>query len=594
MIRYQITSLNPGSHYFDVTIRIDDPDPAGQCLRLPNWIPGSYMIRDFARNLLDLTASCETAELALVQLDKSNWQVAACSGDLVVKYKVYAKDLSVRAAHLDHSHGYYNGSSVFLEVVGQGDLPCEVLIERPAAAVCENWQLATSLKSKRAEPYSFGLYQALDYDDLIDHPVEMGVFKRIAFEACRVPHDIILTGRFECDEARLAADLTKICEHHIRFFGEPAPMDYYQFQVLVVGDGYGGLEHRASTSLIASRASLPKPGQTKVDDDYRNFLGLCSHEYFHTWNVKRIKPEVYRPYDLQREVYTDLLWAFEGITSYYDDLALLRCGLIETESYLELLAQTMTRVQRGPGRRRQSAAESSFNAWTRFYKQDENAANAIVSYYAKGSLIAACIDLKIRQLTESRQSLDDVMRSLWQQYQVQGRGIEPDSIQRRVSEVAGQDLGPFLDELIYGTSELPLVELLDSVGIEAVLRFAKNTQDKGGAEVEDQLPAVDFGAQLKDCEAGLSIQRVVEAGSAQSAGLSADDQIIAIDGLRLNLGLFEKKILRAKPGDSWQIHAFRRDELYQFEVVMQVAEANTFVLKKTDRQPQARRAWLNN
>jgi predicted metalloprotease with PDZ domain len=594
MIRYQITSRNPNSHYFDVSISIDKPDPAGQQLRLPNWIPGSYMIRDFARNLLDLRAYDQAGELAIEQIDKSNWCVAACSGELSVEYKVYAKDLSVRAAHLDHSRGYYNGSSVFVEILGQGDKPCEVLIEKPDAACCVDWKLATSLKRKQAEAYGFGLYEAFDYDDLIDHPVEMSAFTRITFQACGVPHDIILTGRFECDQARLAADLKTICEHHIRFFGEPAPMDYYQFQVMVVGEGYGGLEHRASTSLIASRASLPKAGQIGVDDDYRDFLGLCSHEYFHTWNVKRIKPEVYRPYDLQREVYSDLLWAFEGITSYYDDLGLLRSGLIETDSYLELLAQTMTRVQRGLGRCRQSAAESSFNAWTKFYKQDENAANAIVSYYAKGCLIAACIDLKMRELTDGQQSLDDVMRRLWQAYREQGKGVEPDSIQQLVSEITGIDLGSFLDELIYGTSDLPLPELLASVGIEVVQRVAKNAQDKGGKDIDGELPGVDFGALLKDGEAGLVIQRVAEAGAAQSGGLSAGDQIIALDGLRLNLGQFENKILRANVGDVWQVHAFRRDELYQFDIVLQATVETTFVLKITDQHQPARKAWLGD
>jgi predicted metalloprotease with PDZ domain len=592
MIRYQISSSQPTSHYFDVSIRIDKPDPAGQLLRLPNWIPGSYMIRDFARNLLELRASDQAGELAIEQIDKSNWRVAASNGELTVSYKVYAKDLSVRAAHLDHSRGYYNGSSVFVEVLGQGDQPCEVLIQKPDADYCMDWKLATSLKRKQADAYDFGLYEALDYDDLIDHPVEMSAFTRITFDACGVPHDIILSGRFECDQARLASDLKTICEHHIRFFGEPAPMDYYQFQVLVVGEGYGGLEHRASTSLIASRASLPKPGQSGVDDDYRDFLGLCSHEYFHTWNVKRIKPEVYRPYDLQQEVYTDLLWAFEGITSYYDDLALLRCGLIEVDSYLELLAQTMTRVQRGLGRSRQSAAESSFNAWTKFYKQDENAANAIVSYYAKGCLIAACIDLKMRELTDAQQDLDAVMRRLWQAYLEQGKGVEPDSIQRLVSEITGIDLGSFLDELIYGTGELPLPELLALVGIEVVQRVAKNAQDKGGKDFDGDLPSADFGATLKDGETGLVIQRVVEAGAAQSGGLSAGDQIIAVDGLKLSLGQFESKTLRACPGEIWRVHAFRRDELHRFDVALQAAAETTFVLKVTDQQQPARQAWL--
>jgi predicted metalloprotease with PDZ domain len=591
MIRYQIGSRHPASHYFDVSICIAHPDPTGQALRLPNWIPGSYMIRDFARNLLDLCARGAGGELKIQQIDKSNWRVEPCQGELTLSYRVYANDLSVRAAHMDHTHGYYNGSSVFLEVIGQSEKACEVLIERPDADGYGDWRVATSLKAKQAEPYDFGLYEALDYDDLIDHPVEMGCFTRIAFEACAVPHDIILSGRFECDEVRLAADLKTICEHHIRFFGEPAPMDYYQFQVLVVGEGYGGLEHRASTSLVAKRDSLPKPGQPEIDDDYRDFLGLCSHEYFHTWNVKRIKPEVYRPYDLQNEVYTDLLWAFEGITSYYDDLALLRCGLIDEQSYLELFAQTLTRVQRGRGRQRQSAAESSFNTWTKFYKQDENAANAIVSYYAKGCLIAACIDLKMRALTAGEKSLDDVMRLLWQNFLQDGRGVEPDGIQRLISDIAGVDLDAFLEQMIYGTGDLPLVTLLTAAGIDVEQRVAANAQEKGGKPATGQLPAVDLGGVLKDGENGLAILRLAEDGALQNAGLSAGDVIIAVDGLKLNLAKLESRLQRAAAGEVWQLHAFRRDELSQFDVCLQAAREDTFVLAVADAQ-LAGRAWL--
>ena len=591
MIRYQIGSRLPASHYFDVSIHIDSPDPAGQGLRLPNWIPGSYMIRDFARNLLDLRAQGHEGELAIDQTDKSNWRVEPCEGALTVSYRVYARDLSVRAAHLDHSHGYYNGSSVFMEVMGQANQPCEVLIERPQVDHCAEWRVATSLQREQAEVFGFGLYRALDYDDLIDHPVEMGTFRCVSFVACGVPHDIILTGRFECDEDRLATDIKTICEHHIRFFGEPAPMDYYQFQVMVIGNGYGGLEHRASTSLVAKRDSLPKPGQADVDDDYRDFLGLCSHEYFHTWNVKRIKPEAYRPYELQQEVYSDLLWAFEGITSYYDDLGLLRSGLIDAEAYLELFAQVMTRVQRGRGRLRQSVAESSFNAWTKFYKQDENAANAIVSYYAKGSLIAACIDLKLRALSDGEHGLDEVMRRLWQSYLEDGKGVEADTIQRLVNEIAGTDLDPFLQQLIYSTDELPLVELLEEAGIEVIRRVAKNGQDKGGKDAPGELPGADLGAAFKEGDGGLVVLRVSEEGALQLAGLSADDVIIAIDGLRLSLAQLEGRLLRSQPGDVLRVHAFRRDELNQFDVILQAAEASSFVLKVADAE-RAKRAWL--
>lgn len=593
MIRYQITSQDPSTHYFNVRLSIDNPDPVGQDLRLPNWIPGSYMIRDFSRHLIDMHASCDNEKLSIDQIDKSSWRVEPCIGLLVIEYLVYARDLSVRGAHLDHTHGYYNGTSVFMEVIGRAQEPYQVLIEKPDTKACQNWRLATTLQAKEAEAFDFGLYTARNYDDLIDHPVEMGEFQQIRFDACGVPHDIILTGRYSCDEIRLASDLCRICEHHIRFFGEPAPVDYYQFQVLVVGEGYGGLEHRSSTSLICSRDSLPQPGDGETTDSYRDFLGLCSHEYFHTWNVKRIKPAVYEPYQLQSEIYTELLWAFEGITSYYDDLALVRCGLIEPQTYLELLAQTMTRVLRGKGTKRQSAAESSFNAWTRFYKQDENAANAIVSYYAKGSLIALCIDLKMRWLTQGKQSLDDVMRALWQNWKEGSRGVEDNDIQKIVCELCESDIEDFLQSLVRQTDELPLQELLNTVGIETIRRVVANQNDKGGKVIEERLPEVTFGAFLKDENGGLRIMRVDEASSAQLAGLAAEDQIVAVNGIRPTMDKFERCVLLAKPGDNWTVHAFRRDELIQLEVTLLPAEANTIVLNIDDQQAPKHLSWLN-
>ena len=590
MIRYQITSDNPTTHYFDVIIQIDKPDPKGQLLRLPNWIPGSYMIRDFSRNIIDLSARSNTGDLQITQQDKSNWIVFGDAQVMTIGYKVYAKDLSVRGAHLDHSHGYYNGSSVFLEVVGHSESPCEILITKPPSVQYQNWQVATSLPFKGESRFNFGLFEAQDYDDLIDHPVEMGEFECISFKACGVPHDVILTGRYQCDAVRLKQDLTKICEHHIHFFGEPAPMEYYQFQVIVVGDGYGGLEHRASTSLMCNRDSLPLPGQTEVSEKYRDFLGLCSHEYFHTWNVKRIKPAVYQPYDLQKEVYTELLWAFEGITSYYDDLALLRCGLIDEKAYLELLSQTLTRVERGLGRKRQSASESSFNTWTKFYKQDENAQNAIVSYYAKGCLIALCIDLQMRIKSQSTVSLDNVMLQLWQTTRDTGKGVEVDTIQVLIGSLVGSEVQQGLDDMICGRTDLPVEQLLSGFGVSFNRQCASGQSDKGGQCLTSTSPQVDFGCFLQERDGGLQLIRASEKGSVQLAGLTAGDVIVAINGLKLNLAQVEQKLKLAVINDVWSIHAFRRDELSEFQVTLQ-ASAETTISLRIDNPEQAKK-WL--
>ncbi len=594
MIHYKIGSSHPAAHYFDISLHIPQPDPRGQLLRLPAWIPGSYMIRDFAKNIIELEAYCAGQPLALTQLDKSSWRLAPCSDAVEVKYRVYAWDLSVRSAHLDTTHGFFNGTSVFLEVVGQADQPCEVMILQPTHKDCTEWRLATTLprKDSAADPddFSFGLFEAENYQALIDHPVEMGLFEQFQFEACGLRHDVILTGQYRCDKRRLQTDLVRICEQHIRMFGEPAPMPRYMFLVMVVGEGYGGLEHRSSTSLLCSRGNLPQPGQDKMTEEYRSFLGLCSHEYFHSWNVKRIKPGVFDNPDLSTEVYTPLLWAFEGITSYYDDLALLRSGCIEQQDYLELLGQTITRVQRGRGRQRQSAAESSFNSWTKFYQQDENAANAIVSYYAKGSLIALCIDLKIRQLTDDKKSLDDVMRSLWADYLRQQQGIEEHDIQQTVNRICDADLSDFLHRLIYQTGELPLAELLQTAGIALEFRASSGVQDKGGKASDDVLKST-IGANVKEENHSLRVVSLTEDGAGQQAGMSAGDEIIAINKLRCSIKSYHNWLELSEPGSEHELSVFRRDELMRITVALQPAPLDSAYLSASDDDHASRSSW---
>ena len=394
-VHYRIACAHPGAHLFRVTLSISAPDPAGCVLSLPAWIPGSYMIREFARNIVSLRACSGRRALALTKIDKHTWRAAPCSDALVVEYEVYAWDLSVRAAHLDETHGFFNGASVFLRVHGQDQGVHALDIMRPVGRSYAAWRVATSLPRGRGTPaYGFGRYEAESYDALIDHPVEMGGFTLVEFFACGVPHAVTITGRHDCDTARLAADLTRICEAHIRLFhgaraiAGAVPFASYLFLVLAVGEGYGGLEHRASTALICARNDLPHAGLKETSEGYRSFLGLCSHEYFHVWNVKRIKPAAFTPYDLTQENYTRLLWAFEGFTSYYDDLILLRADVISLTEYLDAVARTIRQVMRGTGRNKQSVAESSFDAWVKYYRQDENTPNATVSYYTKGSLVA--------------------------------------------------------------------------------------------------------------------------------------------------------------------------------------------------------------
>jgi predicted metalloprotease with PDZ domain len=449
---------------------------------------------------------------------------------------------------------------------------------------------------KGARPWGFGTYTAADYDELIDHPVEMGDFARSSFQARGVLHDIVLTGRQRGDLARLGRDLRRVCEQHIDFFGKPAPMKRYVFLVAALGEGYGGLEHRASTALVCSREDLPRRGEKSVSERYRSFLGLASHEYFHTWNVKRIKPSAFVPYQLDRESYTTQLWAFEGITSYYDDLALVRCGLIGRKEYLELLGRSITTHLRTPGRAKQSLAESSFDAWIKYYRQDENSPNAIVSYYLKGSLVALCLDLLIRRETAARKSLDDVMRALWLRFGRTGAGVDEDEFEPLAEEVTGVKLRGHLDRWLRSTDELPLAELLASHGVDMILRPAESSSDKGGrpAASQDAAPRAAFGVRTRAEGKDLVLTHVLEGGAAQEAGLAANDILVAVDGLRPGQGGLDAMLAKREPGESVTVHAFRRDELMSFEVRLGRAEADTCVLTEspgTSRR-RFRERWL--
>ena len=595
-IHYTIIPVRPEAHLYRVTCTVDDPDPSGQRFALPAWVPGSYAIRDFARHVVSIRAESRNQAVALEKLDKHTWRAQPVAGPLAVSCEVYAWDLSVRGAHLDDRHAFFNGACVFLRVLGQEHAPCELEIVRPAGARYRNWRVATAMSRKGAKPYGFGAYVASDYDELIDHPVEMGEFTLASFRAGGVSHDIVITGRHAADTRRLQRDLKRLCGHHIRFFGEPAPIKHYVFLVTAVGEGYGGLEHRASTALLCSRDDLPREGETEVSERYRTFLGLVSHEYFHTWNVKRIKPAAFVPYDLDRENYTTLLWAFEGITSYYDDLALVRCGLIGKKDYLELLGRSVTTHLRTPGRARQSLAESSFDAWIKYYRQDENSPNAIVSYYGKGSLVALCLDLLIRDKTRGRKSLDDVMRALWRRHGVTGVGVEEDGIERLAGEATGLKLERRFDDWLRSARELPLKALLATHGVEMELRAAESAQDKGGKPAASKNAAglAMLGIRARAQGDDTAVTHVLEGGAAQEAGIAAGDLLVAVEGLRPGQAGLDAALAKRRAGERVRIHAFRRDELMSFEAQLKRADADTCVLTESASGKRLRQRWLGS
>jgi predicted metalloprotease with PDZ domain len=599
-LRYRIQPRHPEAHRFEVSCTVADPDPAGQRFALPAWIPGSYLIRDFARHVVAIRGESRGARVPLVKTDKHTWRAAPCRGPLTVIAEVYAWDLSVRGAHLDTTHAFFNGPSVFLRALGKEERACEVEIVAPPGRRYAGWRVATAMPRRDARVLGFGTYGAADYDELIDHPVEMGTFAHVTFTACGVPHEVAITGRHGADTDRLARDLKRLCEWQIRFFGTPAPMDRYVFLVTAVGEGYGGLEHRASTALLCSRDDLPRPGVKAATESYRTLLGLASHEYFHAWNVKRIRPAAFTPYDLDRENYTTLLWAFEGVTSYYDDLALVRCGLLGPEDYLETLGRSITQLLRTPGRHRQTVAESSWDAWTKYYRQDENSPNAIVSYYGKGSLVALCLDLHLRGRTGGRRSLDDVLRALWRRYGRSGLGVPEDGVERTAEEASGLKLRALFDRWLRSTDELPLEALLATAGIALEVRPPEGPADRGGKPASKGAAAlagrVSLGARSAAEGPEVKLTHVFDGGAAQRAGLAAGDVIVAVDGIRVTPKTLEARLAALRPGDRVRAHVFRRDELHELEITFAAAAADTCVLRfdkrAAGRALKVRRGWL--
>ena len=565
MLHYQIEFDDYRQHLIHVTLRfLADPT---QVLSLPTWIPGSYLIREFSKHLESVKAYDEDGRLLQIsKFEKNKWRLFNTDHELItVEYDVYAYDLSVRGAYVDQSRLYVNPACVCLGLDGQEDKAIEVEIFLPPEL--KHFQLATGLPHKSFVSGRYTL-KAKDYAELIDAPFELAEQSRFSFEAAGIAHEFVISGKHAMNAARMQQDLEKICGTEIAMFGS-APFKNYTFMTMATGNSYGGLEHPNSTSLITPRDDLPKADEPlEPSKEYQRFLGLCSHEYFHSWLVKFIRPENFANYNLNKEGYTSLLWIFEGFTSYYDDLILLRSGVINQESYVTLLKAQIERYLQNPGRSVQTVAESSFDAWVKFYRPDENTNNAGTSYYNKGCLVALCLDLGLRLRGSS---LDALMRKLYENAQ-QGIQVSERTIFDLCRELTGQDWAEQINHLINTTDELPLDQLLPEFGFSFEL---KNEQ------------ALPFGLKVVDKPEGVLIQTARRDGAAAKVGLSANDVILAIDGLKASEKLLAKY---AKQAGTYSVYAFRRDELMQFE--LQAAETSlTTVELKVEDQAKADK-WL--
>jgi predicted metalloprotease with PDZ domain len=517
-LHYTVEAVDLNAHLFRVTLTIDQA-AALQTVSLPVWIPGSYLVREFSKNLQNLSAKQGRRQAALVQQDKCTWQITCRAGEpLVLRYEVYAFDNSVRTAWLDSQRGFFNGTSLCLRVHGQEAHAhhLQLLPVKDQAA----WQAATGLTPVKVDKRGFGLYTAADYDELVDCPVELGAFWSGSFNAFGIPHRFVVAGALPSfDGDRLLADTQKICEAEIRFWhgqgksaGQKAPHKNYLFMLNAVHDGYGGLEHRNSTALICNRSDLPRQNGPRSSEGYTTLLGLISHEYFHTWNVKQLRPDAFARYDYTQENYTALLWFFEGFTSYYDDLLLRRAGLIDDAAYIQLLNKAITQVQQTPGRHVQTVAQASQDAWVKYYRQDENTLNATVSYYTKGSLVALCLDLSLRQEGQGY-TLDHVMRGLYKR--CKGGPMREQDLLDELQAQTGRSWQAEISAWVHSTAELPLAKLLEGQGIQI--------------HVETGTFADRLGLRHTDSASGVQIKAVLRRSAAERAGLAARDEWLGVE-----------------------------------------------------------------
>ncbi|MDP5035077.1 MAG: PDZ domain-containing protein [Alishewanella sp.] len=564
-VQYEITFDDISAHLLTLSLHFE-PSSAVHHLTLPAWIPGSYLVRNFARHIVNIRAYDADGELHLAQRDKQSWQLSCGQQPVTVTYQVYANDLSVRAAYVDDELAVLNPACLCLNVSEMTAQPHSLTLHKPTDLRCAAWRVATAMpKATHTAPLDFGCYQADNYDHLIDSPLLVGIFNVQQFNLDGVPHYVVVSGHNLYDEARLTADVAKLCQVQRDVFGElPRDLDQYWFLLWVTEQGYGGLEHKFSTLLLCNRYDLPAVQQTELTEAYQNLLGLFSHEYFHTWWVKRLKPQCFTPYVLDKEQYSRQLWLYEGFTSYFDDLALVKSGIIEQSRYLTVLEKLITRVSRNPSDSQQSLTDSSFTAWTKFYLQDENAVNSVVSYYAKGALVALLLEA---ELQSKGLNLAAFCRQLYQQHVATGtsdNAIFEQLIAWQLPELAAQ-----LTSWINEAKPLPLAATLGKLGLTLTQRAPSSFSDLAG-ESSKVLPA-SLGCSLKTTAQGVFIQQLYRGSAAHQAGLMSGDQLVALGGYKISETSLTELMLRLPLGSVQPLFIFRKDRLLELALPIQQA-----------------------
>ncbi len=588
---YRIAMSEPNTHLFEVEVALADA-PAGVIFRMPAWTPGSYLVREYSRHVQDVTAlDRDGVALDVAKIDKASWKVLGLAegGAVTLRYRVYAHDLTVRTSHLTGAHGYFNGASVFMCPEGFAD----------AAATLEvtpygEWTCSIALPQLEGPGFR---YAVEDFDQLVDSPGECGTHREITFEAAGVNHRWAVWGPgaeqwHGPDGARALGDVKTLIETEVALFGDlPADVEDYLFIVHLKPERGGGLEHKNSQTIHVSSDALREP------KDYEDFLTLVAHEYFHVWNVKRIRAEHLGPFDYSREAYTPLLWMMEGITAFYDTMIPARAGLIAPDRYLELLGERLATCRNKPGRGVRSLEQSSYDAWIKLYHRDENTDNTAVSYYLKGELAIACLDLHLRAVSDGERSFDDVMRLLWMRQKETGAAIRPGDVADLFQAATGVDLTSQLAVWVEGTDDLPLESLLQAIGLEVTPSWKAKASAKPFGPKPDPAGRPWLGITTQQrASGGTFVATVRTDGPASGANLYPDDELVAVDGRRVGAD-WDDRMKVYDVGDEVELLVFRRKAQQTARVTLAQRPADTFSVSLAQEGPSgahktALSAWL--
>ena len=576
MIRYRLAMPEPHSHLLDVRLELLGVPFSPVRLSMPVWTPGSYLVREFSRHVQDLAAHNASGQpVPVVRTDKRTFEVTPHDGAVVVTYKVYANELSVRTNHLDGAHAFVCSAATFLDVEGV-EGPIRVAVEPPAG-----WEVYTSLDAADDEP---GTFLAASFDRLVDCPIEVGPHRSHRFTVLGKPHRLVLAFPGNYDEAALRSDIPRIVESAAGIFGGTLPYERYLFVLLADEAARGGLEHADSCVLGFS------PLGFRPRKSYEDFLRLVAHEHFHAWNIKRIRPRQLGPFDYSREAYTRMLWLHEGGTVYYDGVIAVRAGVVRTSKYLDDLADSISKLERTEGRKHMSVADSSFNAWIKLYRRDEHTRNSTVSYYLKGELVCLLLDQAIRERSRGQRCLDDVMRALLESTAPPRPGYDEAQVADLLREATGCDLSDLLARYVDGTDELPMDEVLAWYGIEVQRRVKDESKERPRATM------AWLGADLGSREGRVVVSSVTEGGPAWRHGLYYDDEIVAMDGYRVAAGGVGERLERLRPEDEVLFSVFRRNRLTEVRVVLGQAPTDEVrVVPRADATTEQKlrfRAWL--